>query len=95
MKSLLLLIVLTGTSFTIGIYGLGVFLLVEDQPADSAISFAFTLAAGITTWFVFNGYKKMNWKNDFMFLFIKTRINRSSQKIKSAKDKMRRELDHE
>ena len=54
-----------------------------------------SLACGVITFFVYKFYKKMKWDNDFIYLFIRTRLKRGSQKMKSAKNKMRRELDDE
>ena len=52
-----------------------------------------SLANGVITFFAYKFYKKMKWDNDFIYLFIRTRLKRGSQKIESAKNKMRRELD--
>ena len=54
-----------------------------------------SLACGVITFFLYKFYKKMKWDNDFIYLFIRTRLKRGSQKMKSAKNKMRRELDDE
>ena len=40
-------------------------------------------------------YTEMKWDNDFISLFIRTRLKRGSQKMKSAKNRMREELDDE
>ena len=37
-------------------------------------------------------FKKLNWENDFLYLFIMTFSNRGIKKYKSYKEKMRNEL---
>ena len=54
-----------------------------------------SLACGVITFFAYKFYKKLKWENDFIHLYIRTRFKRSSRNLKSAKDKMRRELDNE
>ena len=40
-------------------------------------------------------YTEMKWDNDFISLFIRTRLKRGSQKMRSAKEKMKKELENE
>ena len=54
-----------------------------------------SLSSGVVTFLVYKFYKKMKWENDFIYLFIKTRLKRGSQKMRSAKEKMRKELENE
>tara|TARA_B100000427_G_scaffold31866_1_gene23314 strand:+ start:438 stop:713 length:276 start_codon:yes stop_codon:yes gene_type:complete len=35
---------------------------------------------------------RLKWENDYIYLFVKTRIKRTSKSISSSKDKMREEL---
>ena len=67
-----------------------VILLYEDFDALIAV----VIGTAISSIF-FMVYGNMKWDNDFIYLFIKTRLKRGSQKIRSAKEKMRKELEDE
>ena len=87
MKSLLLLIILFGIFLCLT--GL-VFLLSGETEGSIGIAVG-TLISLIS----FMVYTEMKWDNDFISLFIRTRLKRGSQRMKLAKNKMRRELDDE
>ena len=87
MKSLLLLIILSGiflalTGFMIWLSGGGFDYLLMGL-----------LGAALSLFLIV--YTKMKWENDFIYLFIKTRLKRGSQKMRSAKETMRKELEDE
>ena len=88
MKSLLLLIILFGIYITLN--GFIVFLLYRDFDSLQLGSFSAALSV-----FFLIVYMRMKWDNDFIYLFIKTRLKRGSQKMRSAKEKMKKELEDE
>ena len=88
MKSLLLFIILFG--ILIALNGFIIFLLDGDF---HFLRLGFFSAAISSIFYMF--YTKMKWENDFIYLFIKTRLKRGSQKMRSAKEKMRKELEDE
>ena len=95
MKSLLLLTIIHGWSV---IFVFFIIFLVDSNFQVNTDYFLqgvllISLACGVITFFLYKFYKKMKWDNDFIYLFIRTRLKRGSQKIESAKNKMRRELD--
>lgn len=87
MKSLLLLIILFGIFLCLT--GLVVFL------SGQTSGLIAILIGSLISLIFFMVYTEMKWDNDFISLFIRTRLKRGSQKMKSAKNKMRRELDDE
>ena len=95
MKSLLLLTIIHGWS-VIFVFFI-IFLVDSNFQVDTDYFLQgvllISLACGVITFFLYKFYKKMKWDNDFIYLFIRTRLKRGSQKIESAKNKMRRELD--
>lgn len=87
MKSLLLLIILLGINLV-----LSGFIMWLSGEGSEYLGLGFL---GIVLSLFLIVYKKMKWENDFIYLFIKTRLKRGSQKMRSAKETMRKELEDE
>tara|TARA_B100001989_G_scaffold141881_1_gene100863 strand:+ start:202 stop:465 length:264 start_codon:yes stop_codon:yes gene_type:complete len=87
MKSLLLLIILLGISLVLS----GFIMWLSGEGGE----FLLLGLLGVVLSLFLIVYTKMKWENDFIYLFIKTRLKRGSQKIRSAKEKMRKELEDE
>ena len=87
MKSLLLLIILFGIFLCLT----GLVVLLSGE-TDGLIGIVIGTLISLIFFMV---YTEMKWDNDFISLFIRTRLKRGSQKMKSAKNKMREELDDE
>ena len=87
MKSLLLLIILFGIFLCLT----GLVVLLSGE-TEGSIGIAVGTLISLISFMV---YTEMKWDNDFISLFIRTRLKRGSQRMKLAKNKMRRELDDE
>ena len=87
MKSLLLLIILFGIFLCLT----GLVVLLSGE-TDGLIGIVIGTLISLIFFMV---YTEMKWDNDFISLFIRTRLKRGSQKMRSAKEKMKKELENE
>ena len=90
MKSILLIILLSGTCFIL--ISLGYLALISSEMPNLVDDvMAIILLYSIATSFFFWWYKKLEWKNDFVYLFLKTK----SKSLKQRKRQMQEELEQE
>ena len=90
MKSILLIILLSGTCSIL--ISLGYLARISSEMPNLVNDIlGFILLYSIATSFFFWWYKKLEWKNDFFYLFLKTK----SKSLKQRKRQMQEELEQE
>ena len=103
MKYFLLIIIVIGIIFTIFAFGFSFTAYgVKEWSCEAYRTYcewrygwdilAISFASGAATFLIYNVYKKIQWENDIVYLFIQTRKNRARKKIKERKSKMQKEL---
>ena len=90
MKTLFLIILLAGICYIL--FAVGYMALMSSQMPDGVDDIlVFILAGSIVTSFFFWRYKKLEWKNDFGYLFLRTK----SKSLKQRKKQMQEELEQD
>ena len=90
MKTLFLIILLAGICYIL--FAVGYMALMSSQMPDVVGDiFVHILAGSIVTSFFFWRYKKLEWKNDFVYLFLRTK----SKSLKQRKKQMQEELEQD